>query len=244
MSIFKYILVMMLLLPYIGGCAGNSVDIIQVNYFNALSKNMEHEFLNRNIIESDRTWLNVDYFEDKTNYGNIIFQKLSPSIIFENDVTLKKYPNFASSISAADLVKIRKNSFKISSPTKTITTNMVAKADWNLDGKTDWIISCFVQTKLNPRTRDYTIVILDPDNSFSAYVVGVKECIGSDCEQYQIYDIKTTTNNTHANCTHNSKTIDTLPGLKNITSPPPTVTKKINYYIINKNNVNEKELPK
>lgn len=224
MTIFKYTLLIFIMLATTSACTSTSLKVVQQNHFNTLYKNMSNELLKRNIVDSSTPWLNLDYFEEEKNYAKVIFHKLPAAIIFENNAAEIKHTSFSSSINAEDMVKINNNSFTISSPTRTITTNMIAIADWNSDGKEDWIISCFVKTKDSPQTRDYIIVALDPENTFKAYVVGVNECIGSICQQYQYYDDGNNIYGKYSPKT-SAKAVDTLPGLRKVTSPPPTTPK-------------------
>jgi len=238
MTNFKYILLLFVIVIAMSACATSSLEVVQANHYNTLTKNMGKELLKRNLINNSKPWIELDYFEEEVNYAKVIFNKLPPTIIFGNDVDAKQYSSFASSISAQDKVRINNNSFTITSKNRTIVTNMIAKADWNADGKTDWIISCFVKIKGNPRTRDYTIIALDSQNAFNAYVVGVNECIGSICEQYQYDDAINNTYTTYNKSKPSTNAIKTLPGLKKITLPPSTSPKNKNI-----RNIGEKDLP-
>ena len=114
----------------------------------------------------------------------------------------------------------RGNGFTIHTLNKKISVNMIAVADWDNDGRDDWIVSCLVEPANGGRTRDYYVVIPAPAASgpLQGTAVAVYECFGLACTLYmretKIPEVPA------SDGTAKTTVIETVPGLKPVTLPP------------------------
>lgn len=203
------------------GCAGKPVDVIQTAQFKKMAQRMGKELIARDLLDNAGKYvvpLMPDFSSDE--YGAALFQRLSPSFLFDDNVRASPPATFAASIRPGDRVTHRDNGFTIHALNKTITLNMIAVADWNNDGRDDWIVSCLVEPSRGGRTRDYYVVIPAPAPSgpLRGTAVAVYECFGLACTLYmretKIPDAPA------ADSAEKTPVIDTVPGLRPVTLPP------------------------
>lgn len=202
----------------LNGCATKSIDVVQPEQFKILADHMSKELRARNVLDDNNAYV-APLFSSATNdYGQQLFNRLSPAFIFEDSAYNMSYASFNSSVSASDRSRVSDNGFTIDYLRQKVTVNMVALLDWNGDGATDWLVSCFVEPRNGARTRDYTVIISDPkpEGPLQAQVVGVYECFGLACTLY----MRDSAITPPPSAEQDGKAVDTVPGLKPITLPP------------------------
>ncbi len=202
------------------GCAGKPVDVVQPAQFKNMADRMSKELIARHLLDDAGNYVApLTPAFGAPDYGAALFTRLSPSFLFEDKVQAAPPASFAASVKPGDRVQRRENGFVIHTLSKKISINMIAVADWDDDGRDDWIVSCLVEPVNGGRTRDYYVAIPAPAASgpLQGTAVAVYECFGLACTLYmretKIPDVPTS---------GGAKTmvIETVPGLKPVTLPP------------------------
>ena len=109
------------------GCSTRSVVVVEKDQFIRMARAMPKELKARNLLDDQGSYVAPMSFAGYKNYGDVLFQRLSPSFMFgetAHDVYLGA--TFAATILPDSRVKHWDNGFSIRHATQTITVNMVA----------------------------------------------------------------------------------------------------------------------
>ena len=214
----------------LAGCGTTRpVVVVEKDEFMKMAHNMPKELKARNLLDDQGSYVAPMSFAGYKNYGDVLFQRLSPSFMFgetAHDVYLGA--TFAATILPDSRVKHWDNGFSIRHATQTITVNMVAIADWNSDGQDEWIVSCFVEPKRGGRTRIYYVLVPPPLNDqekLKGTVAAVYECFGLSCTLY-VRDSKVIQRDAADPLLPPTEVHDVVPGLQPVTTPPNKAKQK------------------
>lgn len=220
-AICKHRLGACLIALLLSGCAGKPVDVVQPAQFKNMADRMSKELIARNLLDNARNYVApLTPSFNAPDYGAALFTRLSPAFLFEDRVQAAPAASFAAGVRPGDRVQRRGNGFTIHTLNKKISVNMIAVADWDNDGRDDWIVSCLVEPANGGRTRDYYVVIPAPAASgpLQGTAVAVYECFGLACTLYmretKIPEVPA------SDGTAKTTVIETVPGLKPVTLPP------------------------
>lgn len=212
-------------LAALNGCAGRNVEVVQADQFKTMADRMHEELIARNILDSDRAYVSGLWGGGDANYGEVLFQRLSPDFLFEDVVGGVPGSTFAASLRPGDGVQKTPGGFTIRRVRQSMKVNMVAITDWDGDGKKDWIISCAVDGLRGGKTRDYYVIVADPPEQgiLQGKVAAVYESFGVAGRLYLRESVKKSA--APADDSGPSVVEDTVPGLRSVTTPPKTKDK-------------------
>lgn len=205
------------------GCSTRPVVVVEKDQFIRMARAMPKELKARNLLDDQGSYVAPMSFAGYKNYGDVLFQRLSPSFMFgetAHDVYLGA--TFAATILPDSRVKHWDNGFSIRHATQTITVNMVAIADWNNDGQDEWIVSCLVEPRMGGKTRTYYLLVPPPQNSseiLKGTVAAINECFGLSCTIF-VRDSKTIERTASNPLVPPTEVHDVVPGLQPVTEPP------------------------
>ena len=208
----------------LAGCATRPVVVVEKKEFLRMAHNMSKEMQARNLLDKDGDYVAPLSLAGMQNYGDILFRRLSPSFMHQPDTVHDIYlgPVFAATIQPDSRVRHWDNGFSIDHATQKIVVNMVAIADWDNDGRDEWIVSCLVEPKRGGRTRTYYVLVPPPDNGrekLEGTLAAIYECFGLACSLY-VRDSKVIRRDAADPLAPPTEVHDVLPGLQTITTPP------------------------
>ncbi len=221
-------LTLLLMCVILVSACGRTVDVIQKDKFTAMANRMPRELLARDILDSDGDYLAVANLSQGADFGNVLYNNLSPNFLFDH-VAKNSMTTFPASVRANEKVNIHKYGFSIvnkneskhihyGAKVRRIDVDMVAITDWEGDGQQDWIIACRYVEKVGANARIYYLAI--PSNSVGtgantklvAKVIAVYEDLGATGRMYL--------RESQAPEVVEKKVQHVVPGLKNVTEPP------------------------
>ncbi len=216
-------------------CSTKPVAVVNPEQFRLMGNRLGQELIERKILDD-----NMDYIaasQSMENYGKILYNKLSPSFLFD-DVEKQSASSFALSLASTEKVDIRSNGFSISTVGNSksakrnyatngrrIDLNMVAISDWDDDGVQDWLVACRYIKKLGANPRIYYLAIpevqVHQNASFQARIIGVYEDLGIAGRLYLRENTESSSQKPNSAAdVPTGKVHHVVPGLKNITAPP------------------------
>lgn len=103
------------------------------------------------------------------HYGEVLHNRLSPDFLYTEqkpgqDVYLGD--TFHETLTPMSHEYMDKDGagFRIVHPSQKVSVRMLAVLDWNGDGKDDWLVLCRVENYRGSLTRDYYLLLPDPDS--------------------------------------------------------------------------------
>ena len=174
----------------LAGCGTTRpVVVVEKDEFMKMAHNMPKELQARDLLDKDGSYTAPMSFKGLKDYGDILFTRLSPSFMLQNDTAHDVYlgETFSATILPDSRVQRFPNGFSINHATQKLKVNMVGIADWNGDGQDEWIVSCLVEPKRGGRTRIYYVLVPPPLNDqekLKGTVAAVYECFGLSCTLY------------------------------------------------------------
>ena len=209
----------------LAGCGTTRpVVVVEKDEFIKMAHNMPKELKARNLLDADGSYTAPMSFKGLKDYGEILYNRLSPSFMLQNDTAHDVYlgATFAATKLPDSRVKHFPNGFSIDHATQRLKVNMVGIADWNGDGQDEWIVSCFVEPKRGGRTRIYYVLVPPPLNNeeiLKGTVAAVYECFGLSCTLY-VRDSKVIQRDAADPLVPPTEIHDVVPGLQPVTTPP------------------------
>ena len=219
------ILALLCLGGLLAGCGTTRpVVVVEKDEFIRMAHNMPKELKARNLLDKDRSYTAPMSFKGLKDYGEILYTRLSPSFMLQNDAAHDVYlgETFAATKLPDSRVQHFPNGFSINHATQKLKVNMVGIADWNGDGQDEWIVSCFVEPKRGGRTRIYYVLVPPPLNNeekLKGTVAAVYECFGLSCTLY-VRDSKVIQRDAADPLVPPTEIHDVVPGLQPVTTPP------------------------
>ncbi len=219
-------LTLLLICVVLVSACGRPVDVIQKDKFTAMANRMPKELLARDILDSDGDYVAVASLSAGANYGNTLYNNLSPNFLFDH-VAKNSMSSFSASLKANESVNIHKQGFSITNKNaskhvhygakvRRIDVDMVAITDWEGDGEQDWIVACRYVEKVGANARIYYLSIpstyASTNKRIEAKVIAVYEDLGATGRMY-LRESKSPE-------TKEKKVQHVVPGLKKVTEPP------------------------
>ncbi|MDD3683252.1 hypothetical protein [Desulfovibrio desulfuricans] len=215
----------------LAGCGTTRpVVVVEKDEFMKMAHNMPKELQARDLLDKDGSYTAPMSFKGLKDYGDILFTRLSPSFMLQNDTAHDVYlgETFSATILPDSRVQRFPNGFSINHATQKLKVNMVGIADWNGDGQDEWIVSCFVEPKRGGRTRIYYVLVPPPLNDqekLKGTVAAVYECFGLSCTLY-VRDSKVIQRDAADPLLPPTEVHDVVPGLQPVTTPPDKAKQK------------------
>jgi len=151
----------------------------------------------------------------KKDYGQTLFQQLSPSFRYDADNPMAAPKSFAESAASRRDVQIRDYGFTLKQGLDTVYLDLIAQSDWDGTGLKEWLLACKVILGSAPVNRTYYLALpdLEAQGVLNARTLAVFECVAYDC----ILHLPIAGKLTH---TPESPVIESMPGQRAITTPP------------------------
>lgn len=204
------------------GCAARPVVVVEKDQFIRMARQMPKELQARGLLYNDGSYLAPFSLAGLRDYGETLFRRLSPDFMLDDAANVFAGETFAVGLQPQSRVTHWPNGFSIDHPAQKLTVNMVAIADWNNDGRDEWIVSCLAEPKTGGRTRTYYLLVPPPRHErepLKGTVAAVYECFGLACNLY-VRDSKVIERAAADPLAPPTVVQDVLPGLQPVTEPP------------------------
>lgn len=140
------------------------VDALDGAQFVTMSRAMRPAMLERALVDSRGDWYAPLLSFQPRNAGELLVDRLSPAFRFPGSRSLP--PTFRAMLTSEAKVSAVGNKAVIKQGMSVVELALVALADWNGDGKNDWLVSCRVSFADAPRRyREYFLVVTKPNEA-------------------------------------------------------------------------------
>ena len=212
---FIQIFTVFFVLLCLSACALRPVRVVQERQFKIMCAQLRPEMLRRALLDEQGNYLSSPLFAFKKDYGEVLFQRLSPSFRYSGDNPMAAPKTFAESAASRREVQIRDYGFTLKQGLDTIDLNLIAQGDWEGAGQKEWLLSCKVISGGAPLSRTYYLALpdLETEGVLTARTLAVFECIAYECNVHWPQAGTTT-------YAPESPVIESMPGQRTITRPP------------------------
>ncbi|MDR2696738.1 MAG: hypothetical protein LBC79_10230 [Deltaproteobacteria bacterium] len=214
---FKQVLILLCIPLCVSACSQRSVRVVQERQFTIMCGQLQPEMIRRSLLDEQGNYLAspLRAFALKKDYGDILFRQLSPSFRYHADNPMTVPTTFAESAASMQDVQIHSYGFTLTQGLDTITLNLIARSDWEGNGRQEWLLSCKVTSGGAPVSRTYYLALpdLEKEGVLSARILAVFECLAYDCKLHL-------PNAGEASYAPESPVLESMPGQRAITSPP------------------------
>lgn len=182
------------LLGLTGGCfrpAGNiTVEPLDHEEFRVMRTVLRPQLERRGILDADGAWysplvsLTALGWGDARNAGEVLLQRLSPAFRFPGTDPSRLPASFQAMLSEDAEVTVSSTAFSVSQGLDRIGVSLIAEADWNRDGRKDWLVLCRIEPQGTPGgRRDYYLAVTDFSRPvLTPEVIAIRDCVGGRCE--------------------------------------------------------------
>lgn len=195
------------------GCSGKTVSIVDNAGFRNLADRYGSALKARQILDADGACvvpLVAMPGAVPDDAGDRLFRRLSPAFRFRNVDPALLPATFAASRAEGDTLDMWSHGFTLVQGLQRVRVDLLGLADWNDDGNDDWFVRCTVSAMKKEESRDYYLVITDPEAGIMRpEVIGVYDCRDRRCVNYAGGD-----------CPSESSVVDLLAGQRVVTAPP------------------------
>jgi hypothetical protein len=125
---------------------------------------------------------------------------------------------FADSVEPGDDLRVGARGFTLSRETGSVAVDLLAVADWDGNGRDDWLARCAVDAPQSGQRREYYLLIADTAAAaLRPRVLGVYDCRDHHCELYATAaDLRRLPPEPYV--------VELVSGQRNVTSPPAEQT--------------------
>ena len=207
----------------LSGCAAPALTVVQDKQFAMMSRHMHRELEKRGLLNAGHVCSIPFFGAQAARYGDVLFRTLSPSFMLGECEHVYLGGTFKETMQPDSRLKLRENGFSIEHATQTLDMEMIAIADWNGDGKKEWIVSCFVHPKRAGRDRTFYLLVPPPLSKgevLKGTIAAVWECYGAACSLH-VRDTKSIERDPDA-LAPKTDVSDVAPGAGAVTTPPDT----------------------
>jgi hypothetical protein len=196
--------------------SGDTVTVLDDSGFRSLAQRFKPALQAKRLLDGDGNWVEplVSLTSAPADAGNRLFRRLSPAFRFQRTDAAQAPATFTASRVEGDELAMSSRGFSLVQGTRRVSVSLIALADWNGDGKDDWIVRCAVRASQPPTdgfARDYYLVITNPDAAlFRPQMIGVYDCHNQNCVAYA----------DGRNCPPEDLTVDLRAGQRIVTAPP------------------------
>ena len=168
----------------VSACSLRSVRVVQERQFKTMCAQLRPEMIRRSLLDEQGHYFSspLPALPSKNDCGESLFRYLSPSFRYSaNPMAAPK--TFAESAASIHDVHIRDFGFTLKQGLDTVDLDLIARSDWEGDGRQEWLLSCKVTFGGVPVDRTYYLALpaLEAEGVLSARLLAVFECIAYDC---------------------------------------------------------------
>ena len=209
-----------LVLLALSACDLRPVRVVQKHKFQTMCAQLRPEMQRRSLLDEQgrylASWFDAWFAPALTeDYGRIFFQRLSPSFRYDAGDPMTAPESFAETAASEHDAEIRAYGFTLRQGLDTIDVDLIARSDWEGEGRKEWLLSCQVTFGGALKSRTYYLALpdLDAEGILTARVLAVFECIAHDCALH----VPRAGALTYA---PEAPVFESLPGRREIMSPP------------------------
>ena len=184
---------------------------VQESRFSAMCRLLRTDMEKHYLLDAEGHYLAWRLPTQQADYGRILFERLSPVFRYGASISASVPATFAESAASPHDAQIHDYGFSLVQGTDKIETNMLASADWDGDGKSDWLISCRVLPENAPWSRTYYLVVKNPgtEGILQTRTLALYKCEAYACEL-------------HSGDSYipEAPVAEVLPGKRTVTVPP------------------------
>jgi len=211
------VVILLCILLALSACGLRPVRVVQKREFMSMCAQLRPEMQRRSLLDEQGAYLSspLHAFMLQKDYGETLFQHLSPLFRYDADNSMAAPKTFAESAASRRDVQIRDYGFTLKQGLDTVDVDLIAQSDWEGAGRKEWLLSCKVMFGGTPVSRTYYLALQDlkAEDVLHARTLAVFECVAYDCELY-LPGIGTSA------YVPESPVIESMPGQRAVTSPP------------------------
>lgn len=208
----------------LGGClkpAGNlTVQAVDEPEFRAMTVALRPQLEQKGILDGEGAWYSSLIslagmgFGGVKNAGQTLLDRLSPAFRFPGTDPTLLPSTFRGMLTEQAGVTVTKHSFTVEQGLDRLYVSLLALADWDQDGKDDWLALCRVEPQSSPgNRRDYYLVITDlTPPVLTPRVLAVRDCADGRCRVVETAS--------DPSLTPDSPAVELMQGQQNVTQPP------------------------
>ncbi len=137
------------------------VDAVDGNAFTTMSRAMHGEMLKRHLVDERGSWYSPVFSFGPFRAGEKLVDRLSPRFRFPR-AGVPVPDTFRGMMGEDARLTLRGPVAVIEQGLSRVDLRLLAVADWNGDGKDDWLVRCRVGSVSEPKKfRDYYLAVLD-----------------------------------------------------------------------------------
>ena len=178
--------ILLSILLALSACSLRPVRVVQERQFTIMCAQLRKEMQRRSLLDEQGAYLSspLRAFMLKKDYGEMLFQHLSPSFRYSADNPMAAPKTFVESAASRRDVQIHDYGFMLKQGLDTVTVDLIAQSDWEGAGQKEWLLSCKVVSGGAPVSRTYYLALPDllTEDVLHARTLAVFECVAYDCE--------------------------------------------------------------
>lgn len=160
-------------------CAPSGIRMVDARDpagFVAMSRAMRPAMLERNLVDGRGDWYSPSIVLGPEQVGAVLLDALSPKFCAD-ELDILDEKTFREVLMPSDKATVSENTAVVRTQGRTISLRLVAVADWNGDGRKDWLVTCRVSRDSSPsRVREYFLLLIDGEKGAGApYVLMERE---------------------------------------------------------------------
>lgn len=215
-------LVMTLLL---GACAGTrSIDVADEQGFLRMARGMTGEMQSRGLLDAGGAYRPALFASRREGSGRLLFRRLSPDFMQQPDTAHDIYlgETFAATMQPDSRVAHSPGGFVIDHAGQRVSVSLLAVADWDGDGRDEWVVACAVDPRRGS-ARTYYVLLPTPEDWGRGPVHGALlatyDCFGLSCTM-RVRPHAVVQRGSDAPGMPPSEVQELLPGSQTVTTPP------------------------
>jgi hypothetical protein len=214
---FLQVVILLFILLCLSACSLRSIRVVQVRQFKTMCAQLRPEMMRRSLLDEQGNYLSSPLlaFTFTKDYGQTLFQHLSPAFRYNADNPMAAPKTFAESAASRRDIQIRDYGFTLKQGLDTVDLDVIAQSDWEGDGLKEWLLACKVTFGGAPVSRTYYLALpdLEAEGVLSARILAVFECVAYDCELHL-------PRGGTMSYAPEAPLIESLPGQRVVTHPP------------------------
>jgi hypothetical protein len=197
-------------------CAGRTVLVADVSGFERMGALLAPMFRASGLVDAKGVYL-ASSFRSLPDDAGRRFLRMSHSFRFE-PTAASAAGSFADGAGPDDELRVGATGFTLTQGMQNVAVDLLAVADWDGNGRDDWLARCVVDAPGSAQRREYYLLIPNvPAGSLRARVLGVYDCRDEQCALYATAaDLR--------RLPPEPRVVELVSGQRTVTSPPAAKT--------------------
>jgi hypothetical protein len=166
-------------------CAGRTVLVADGPGFERMGALLAPMFRASGLVDAKGAYLTSSFpFRSLPDDAGRRFLRMSQAFRFD-PAAASAVGSFADSVEPDDDLRVGATGFILTRGMQRIAVDLLAVADWDGNGRDDWLARCVVAAPDSAQRREYYLLILNvPAGPLRARVLGVYDCRDGQCALY------------------------------------------------------------